>query len=170
MTIEKAIAENMGEQVKIGFGSSFVYCDRVTRETIDIMAKLSDEYLERLKLSLKGTLSRFRGLINKGEETFIQEMISKEDREHVKPHHTWDWWSLEYYRRIGNVARHIEKLKVSIDKYVPFLEAKVHETYPSIDEDALIIISKDNPCVVGSYWTIDEYRRGLGQIEVTDYE
>ena len=170
MNIEKALSENMGRQVKIGFGSSFVFCDKVTKETFDVMANLSDEYHERLKSSLKVTLSRFRSMVVKGEEVFIQENIAKEDREHVKPHHSWDWWSLEYFRRIGNIARHIEKLKLSIEKYVPFLEAKVSETYPSDYEDALIIISKDNPCVVGAYWTVEEYKRGVGHFEEADDE
>ena len=47
MNIEKALSENMGRQVKIGFGSSFVYCDTVTKETFDVIESLSNEYLEK---------------------------------------------------------------------------------------------------------------------------
>ena len=170
MNIEKALSENMGRQVKIGFGSSFVYCDTVTKETFDVIESLSNEYLEKMKSILKTSKSRIKSLIAKGEENFIQENISKNLQEGDKVHHDWDWWECEYYRKIGCIANHIDRLKRSIEMFCPFLEAKVYETYPSIDEDAIIIISKANPCVVGEYWTCDEYRRGIKTGEGMAYE
>lgn len=173
MTVEKALSENFGRQVKLGFGSSFVYCDTVSKQSFDEIAEISQQYLTQFRNNLKSAKSRLKYIIEKGEESFVKENMEKElkkyeeDKENghkPKEPHDEEYWSVEYYRKIGSIAKLIAETKKSIDMFIPFLEANVKETYESIDEDALIIISNANSRVVGAFWTCDEYRNGIKDV------
>lgn len=173
MTVEKALSENFGRQIKLGFGSSFVYCDTVSKQSFDDIEEISQQYLTQFRNNLKTAKSRLKYIIEKGEKSFVKENMEREqkkideDRRYLKTlkePHDEEWWSVEYYRKIGSIAKLIAETKRSIDNFVPFLEAKVFESYESVDEDALIVISKANNRVVGAFWTCDEYRNGIKEI------
>lgn len=180
MTVEKKLSENFGRQVKLGFGSSYVYCNTVSKQSFDEIKEISDEYLKQFKSNLKQAISRLNLIIQKGEKSFVLENMKKEQKKieeeiefgrKPKEPHDEEFWSVEYYRKIGSISKLIAETKKSIDMFIPFLEANVSETYESVDEDALIIISKANNRVVGAFWTCDEYRNGIKDIpDVEDWD
>lgn len=160
MTVRELLSANVGRQIKLGFGSSFVYCDMIGEKSEEEIEIISGIYLENFKTNLRIAEGRLEQLKKKGESKWVAEMLERKIKEHPKcdVEHSKKVFKEQYHESITRGEALIASLSRSIKNYIPFLDANVLETYESQDEDALIAISSDNRKVVGSFWTCDEYR------------
>ena len=160
MTVREVVSANVGRQIKLGFGSSFVYCNLIDESSEKEIAIISGMYLENFKSNLTVYSGRLEQLKQKGEEKYVAEQLEKKIREYPRCNieHFRKVFTEQYYESIDRNEALVVSIKWSIKNFVPFLDANVEETYESEDEDALIAISSDNKKVVGSFWSCGEYR------------
>ena len=160
MTVREVISANVGRQIKLGFGSSFVYCDTISEKTEAEIAIISDLHLNQFSNNLKTAEIRLAAHKAKGERKYVSEMLAKEKRESPRcnEEHFAKVFKELYYEIIERYEAMIVSINQAIDDFVPFLDADVLETYESQDEDALICKSGDNKRVNGSFWSCSEYR------------
>lgn len=161
MTVRELLSANVGRQIKLGFGSSFVYCDMIDQYSEKDISIISGMYLKNFKSSLTVYSGRLDLLKEKGEEKYVSEQLRKKIREYPRCNveHFQKVFKEQYYETIERTEALVESIKTSIKDFVPFLDSSIAETYESEDEDALIAISSDNKKVVGSFWSCEEYRK-----------
>lgn len=160
MTVREVISANVGRQIKLGFGSSFVYCDTISEKTEGEIAIISGLHLKQFENNLETAEIRLAAHKAKGERKYVSEMVTKHLREYPKSNeeHFAKVFKLQFYEIIERYEAMIVSIHQAIDDFVPFLDADVLETYESQDEDALICKSGDNKRVNGSFWSCSEYR------------
>ena len=175
MKIKDFLKEHEGEYVKIGFGSAFVFCDRITPETEKILQGISTEYLIQYHASRVECENRIRNYQTKGREKYIEERLIQQNSEYnhlriearifnrpfkyvKKPP---EFFGNLYDKYIKDNQSQLKRAEKAIMKFVPFPEAEISEIYLATTEPAAIIISKENRSVSGRYWTIREYKESL---------
>lgn len=160
MTVREVVSANVGRQIKLGFGSSFVYCDTISEKTEGEIAIISDLHLKQFGNNLKTAEIRLAAHKAKGEQKYVAEMVAKQKREYPRcnEEHFAKVFKLQYHEIIERYEAMIVSIHHAIDDFVSFLDADVLETYESQDEDALICKSGDNKRVNGSFWCCSEYR------------
>ena len=172
MTIKEFLDENKGINVKIGFGSCFVYCGTITPETSERLETYSDYYLEQFKNTRSEADTRIENYLTEGRARYIERrMIAQnseynrlriESRAFNRPFKfkrvPAEDFGLMYDKYLNEAEQMRKRAEKSILRFVPFLDAEISEIYPSITEPALIVISKNNRRVNGRFWTIKEYR------------
>ena len=169
MKLREALKNHMGEKVKVGLASSFVFCGDVNEYIFDTMERLS-EY------EVKKRLRSYALETRKSHKTFMNKWADKMNRglRRIKRTAAIEDWSLERYEkeiavfmnecetekererenRVSNQAA--EQFKKA---WVSFLDRRVKEEYESIDEGTIIIIEGNES---GEFWTCDEFERKWG--------
>lgn len=169
LTVLDAINEHDGEYIKVGFGTSFVYCDTANDDAKDAIDDAGRAWLLRSKKKLRNRRCCRDEIMRKGIEAYIQEQYLKE----MKKEALRAWTSsrepkpvdIEFIRNRTN--KYIYRLNTDIKgyeqriaSYRPFLDLEVTEEYPSCAEDGCTIIVADHGLQVqGMFWDREEYRR-----------
>lgn len=172
MTVREEIQKHMGNHIKLGFGSGFVYCDVVTENTEAEIIEWEGYYLGNLEKSLAGLLKKYEEVKRLGVEAWIENEIimmqSKKDAdarieaiEYDKDVVINTFNEAKERRRLRNYAEalpgKITSKRSEIRNFQPFLGREVKEVYKSIViEDCTIIIGKGKT-VNGAFWDNDEY-------------
>lgn len=144
MKLKEALESRMGERVKVGANSSFIFCDKVDDNTIDTINKMSRLELERLKrylASLRKANDNFRERWKDKPKTNLGSYLraQKNDR-----------------KRIDDGLRELPK---RIRTFKAYSEREALESYPSIEGGTIIIFEGAES---GQYWTYNEYKNGRG--------
>lgn len=158
MTIREIISANIGRQIRIGFASSFVYADTASEDTFKEMEIITKHFHDVFNTQLKYLNYALNDLLKKGEEKYVVEMLERQEKEHTKRFEA-NYYRQMYRDEIASRKKSIAGYQFAVDNFVPFLDAEVSETLEALDEDALVVISKDNKRVIGAFWFCDEYRR-----------
>ena len=172
MTIREYLKDHSGEYVKIGFGSAFVYCDKITAETPKKLEELTEVYLEQFYATREEASNRIENYLSEGRNRYIERRMiaQRSEYNHLRieakvfnrPFKYKKISSAEFGRMYDQYLNDAEKMRKKAErailKFVPFLDAEVTELYNSLTEPAMIILSKDNRRVNGRYWTVKEYR------------
>lgn len=172
MKISDFLEEHKGEYVKIGFGSCFVYCDKITDKTPKALTILSENYLEQFKATREEADNRIANYLSEGRANYVERRMSSQRSEYKRfqiearvlnrpfkfKRISEEGFGRMYDQYLNDAEQLRKKAEKSILKFVPFLDAEIAEIYPSISEPATIIISKNNRRVNGRYWTVKEYR------------
>ena len=157
MTVEDAINNYMGQNIKLGAETGYIYAGRVTQETASELEEISNEYL----MQLKRTLERAK----RHNTNFEERWITTEAR-------IWAYWEKERKskrptraeqqkiikkRKESDRARTQTNLKILpkwIAEFTPILSREVREIYPSLYGDSTIILFEGRE--YGPFWTLNE--------------
>ena len=66
MNIKEAIKDNVGRQIKLGFGSSFIYCDKVGEDTENEINHISNKYLAEFQRLKERAEKELDSIVKKG--------------------------------------------------------------------------------------------------------
>lgn len=180
MTVLDAIDAHKGEYIKVGFGTSFVYCDTANDDAKDAVDDAGRSWLLRSKKKLRNRRCCRDEIMRKGVEKYIQEQYLKE----MKKEALSAWKSsrepkpvdIEFIRKRTNKYIHrlnsdIKGYENRIASYRPFLDLEVTEEYPSCaDEGCTIIVADHGLQVQGMFWDREEYRRFKSNGEIPNDE
>ena len=180
MTIGEVLKANIGKEVRIGFGSCFVYCDTVTDKTFKELCNISGRYFELFEETRYRARMNVKTLEESGENAYVERYLKmqrenkaraiQEARAFRRPVYFNEkprkYFIEQYKKELQNANALYKRADKAINKFVPFLDADATEVYSSITDFATIIISKDNPRVIGQYWSSDEYRRKIKVVEL----
>jgi len=168
MKLRYELNVHYGETVKVGAANAFVFCGIVGDDIEEIMNRLSDDYLTKMKKRLHFLLKK--------DATFYDRWQSKLDNaakdleKQIRVFHLSSEEAEKRYDRMlqkhmenrnidrMNLDKNINSLKETISGFTNFLERDVKEKYPSIDNEGTIIIFEGSEW--GSYWSVDECQRG----------
>lgn len=173
MTIREFLDLHSGEYVKIGFGSCFVYCDRITPETSKKLEIISENYLNQFKDTRLEADNRIQNYLSEGRAKYIERRtiaqnsvynrLKIEAKTFNKPFKFKRITPEEYGKMYDQCLKDAEQMRKRAERdileFVPFLDAEISEIYPSITESALIVLSKNNRHVNGRFWTVKEYKK-----------
>ena len=169
MKLREALKNHMGERVKIGAASSFIFCGMVDDFIFDKLERLTEhEIKKKLKAyELKTKKSRVAfyqlwahkmndGLRNlrlqSRKEGWTQTQHEEKVKEFIRQFE--EQKSIDHERR-----RSGEAAKDMMTSWVGFLDLRVKEEYESIEDGYIIIIEGTE---LGEYWTYEEYERKWG--------
>lgn len=171
MKLREALLEK--KRVKVGSGTSFVYCGPADASRIE---KHSDDELARLKAE-QATAELFIEKYPQWKDVFIknrsasiwrrQALAVKRGEDNIMfktKEEIIDEAKNEAANRLERNARRSAVLTKKIDGWIPFLDREVVEEYKSIvDRDVDIIIFMGDE--EGAYWDEEEYVKANGPFE-----
>ena len=169
MKLREALKNHMGEKVKVGSASSFVFCGDVDENIFDTMEQLS-------QYEVKKRLKSYSLQTRKSHKTFMNKWADKMNRglRRIKRTAAIEEWCLERYEKeIATFMNECEAEKEreredrvsnqAAEQFMKawdgFLDRRVKEEYESIDVGTIIIIVGNES---GEYWTYDEFERKWG--------
>lgn len=159
-----------GENVKLGSGTSFIYCGVFGNNIEKIVEKLSVEEHKRLQ-NLKSRHTKYLLNFDRIWNARIKMKIKsfKKEKETNKKIKT----TVEEYEEELIIRREKEKIKVEknleevtnqLKVFTPFLEREVIDVYESIiDPEVKIVIFEGQE--VGDYWDEEEYKTGIKEVD-----
>lgn len=173
MGLKEALKDYKGKNVKLGSSASFVYCGEVTDDINKLLDDLAQQELMRIVKrcqSLQSARARHDELWNQRLERRTDEFYKLAH----KSYWTMDQMSLKHKRMIEKfekekahdlmvIERNLRTLPKQIETWKSYTERKVREIYPSLLEDATIIIFEGEER--GNYWTVEEYKGGYYETE-----
>lgn len=164
MKLREALKNHMGERVKIGAQSSFIFCGTMSEEVYQVFEKHDKIEEHRLQNILDNT--------RKHDEKFDCIWNDKTEAE-MKVFNAaarkFKWSHDMMYKKHTDLMKRIEQRKKNdrmrvdkllrilpqrIENYVPIKERKVKEEYESLEGGTIIIF---DGLESGAYWTYDEY-------------
>lgn len=161
MTLREYLIKNVGKRVKIGAyrGSSFLYADDITAETINTIQKMSDKQykkitdnLERLRAK-KAELDAFGDMSSQIEEWKPKFNAAGEMREIIRI------CSDKYKSSSRQTSEQLRRAESIVKIWEPYLDRQIMEKYKAINEYQTMIVLITG-IETGNYWTIKEYRQG----------
>lgn len=161
MKLKVVLEQLEGKNVKLGSGVNFIYCGKV-KDLSDIFEKeeLKEEKRLEQMVDTWGKNVKYCENIIENENYNIKAIENMADMEEERKKSIIKGKK----ERLKGVEKDLEKNKLKLEKYTqlkkdfcPIYEREVIETYPSITEDATIIIFKGDEH--GIYWNIKEYQR-----------
>lgn len=175
MTLREEITKHMGEKVKIGAASSFVYCDYVNEETLDTIEKYGEKShkdYKRFYRETNSTYKRYDEIRDKKEAAIIDLWLHRKNlRKSQIPLNYKRFMFLETMQELKKslkkdrkqdfekLENRKEELESFVKNYTPWLDREVKETYLSfLDPEETIIIF--DGIEIGKYWDREEYLKG----------
>lgn len=177
MTVREAILENSDKYIKLGFGVSFVYCDKPTESVWDEIAKQEQYARDALENALQGLLAFRKRLRRYGVDAYVSKCLEAWERqnkdfvENEKKQFRREVYCRTKRQRAESVPKLIAEKRKQIRTFKPLLERKVTKIYPSIYEGTIIILAKEEKYKInGRFWDVDEYQnwKRTGQIHEQD--
>ena len=172
MILRDILPDFEGYDIKVGFGSSFVYCDTYTDKTVPEIEFQSESELERMKTRLSTLESQMHLVQKNGFDKYAQKKYIAEcarvDNYNFDPKNVdrakkkYPDESLFYEKlrvKYGNLKSNIRSLRRRIKEFVPFMDREIEEIYDSCCEpQTKILVGKKNGYVDGDFWDSQEYR------------
>ena len=154
--IEKLIPQNIN--VKIGSACQFLYCGKCNKSTLKLIAKISKNYYSNLSKKIE-ELEHYLADFDEFWDNKIERLLKDYNGDDLFEYK--EKLTLSRNDDLSNKQRYFNKLLNQKNNFTPFLQRKVITIYdsdPFIEENCKIIIFKgiEN----GSYWTIEEYKKG----------
>lgn len=172
MKLKEVLKNHMGENVKLGASSSFVYCGMADAGIFETVEMLSQKELQK---KAKAFETRKR----KGHIYFMKRWSEKLNRglRRLRYEATANGWTKEQVEaRTKEFFKDFEQRKERdrqrvesgedvaerLQGWVGFLDRKVKEVYEGFDGETIIIFEGNE---LGAYWTFEEYERGWADDE-----
>ena len=177
MTLRELLEKNNNAKrpykyVKIGSQTNFMYCGV---PDMDEICKISEQQREKLTNEIVGKLHRTQKLsdvvvegINRVNAKEVRDFIIRNGVMHEEGAETLSRFARkkvqEEFARLLNEElksiRQIENKAKNLEPWIGLLDRKVKQKYKSIREKSTIIIIIEGT-ENGTYWTRDEYERGV---------
>lgn len=162
MTLREYLEKNVGNRAKIGAqrGSSFIFCDEITDETIDTIQKMSDRQYKKItntlqRLNDKNTeLESFTDEADRLREWADRFEVSGDIREAIRIF-------ISKYNQVKHTTKNqLSRANTVVRMWEPYLDRQIMEKYKAINEYKTMIVLVTG-IENGAYWTIKEYRDSL---------
>ena len=172
MKLREVLDIYRGCKVKIGMGTSFVYCDEWngTEDDIKELNELSEYERKLFDIRIKKYKSELNYMRKMGREKWAAQHYEQYIRKinalrntsslfgSNDSHYNIDEFKRRYDSKVGNLSATIQNTQNKKKKFVPFMDCEVKEIYGSIIyDDVMIIVCKNG--VAGRFWDIEEYRK-----------
>ena len=156
MKILDFMLDRRGQQVNLGFGSSFVFCDVVGDDIEEILTSLSMQELIKWQDMKKNKIYKISRM---DKENWILSKMHRDGIERRK-NKTYKDYIEEYKKAYRWEVKNLERLSRNIEKFVPYGDCTVKQYYPSENEFATIVIANENKFINGQFWDRQEYLYG----------
>lgn len=175
MILQEEIKDYNGKVIKIGFakGSNYIFCDKCTPKTIDILTEIEDVLIRNTRYNLKRSIATKRYLENTGVDEWVRLEMEKirnrklrsgmKEREIEATMPPRSFLVDKYNSSLETLTERIARYEECLAVEHPVIEANVEETYPSIEHDnefSLICHGFFN----GAFWNVDEYKAGYDKV------
>lgn len=180
MTLRQVLNNNMGNVVKVGADTGFIYCDTVTEETIEIIDEIAAKTRSKRSSELRWKENRlktfdawWKGEREKQMNAFRKQKeddkyLAKKNKTKPLITKTIKQFSKELTQqklaRKENLKNFVAYETKYLGNWIRYTSREVKKTYDSVDEDALIIIFEGDEA--GKYWTSKEYREANKKEEI----
>ena len=160
MVLRDYLMNNIGKRVKIGAerGSSFIYADTITENTIGTIQQMSDKQYKKITDNLErltqknAELEEFAEQADKLREWSAKFIASGDMRDATKQY-------TAKYKGVARVTKdQLQRANTIVRLWEPYLDRKIVEKYKAINEYQTMIVMVTG-VETGNYWTIAEYRK-----------
>ena len=173
MILREYVLNNIGKTAKIGFGTCFMFCSKITANTPRLFEKwCKKSHARRVKnlASMKEQIKDWEKYWNKKEKRLLDRFRKDAEAELVaaKKNHREPVIEITEEEYIAQLKERREKeyqsLRDSIEyedaylsNYTDYLDREIEEIYGSFTENAEIVCVKGDE--IGKYWDVKEYEK-----------